>query len=91
MQWHDGVLRTFCEQKGIGRSGKNYLWGDKMPLVKIDVWAGLGKDTKRKIIQSVSKAISESMSIPIEHIHLVINEAPKDNWGLHGDQASRMK
>ena len=62
-----------------------------MPLVKIDVWAGMNNDTKRKIIQSVSKAISESMSIPVEHVHIVINEAPKDNWGLHGDQASRMK
>ncbi len=61
-----------------------------MPLVKIDVWAGIDNDTKRKLIQSVSKAVSESMKLPIEFVHIVINETPKENWGLHGDQASQM-
>jgi len=61
-----------------------------MPFVKIDMWAGRDREEKRKLLQAVSKAVSETMDIPIEHIHVVISEAPKDNWGLHGDQASRM-
>ncbi len=61
-----------------------------MPLVKIDLWAGQERDVKRELIQSVSKAVSESLGIPIEYVHIVLNEAPKDNWGLHGDQASRL-
>ena len=61
-----------------------------MPFVKIDIWTGRSRDEKRKLLQAVSKAVSETMNIPIEHVHVVISEAPKDNWGLHGDQASRL-
>lgn len=62
-----------------------------MPIVKIDIWEGRDRDTKRKLIQAVSKAVAESLNIPIEHVHVVINEPSKDNWGLHGEQVSRLK
>jgi len=61
-----------------------------MPLVKIDMWAGKDKETKKKLIQSVSKAVSVSLDIPIEWVHVVINESPKDNWGINGKQASEL-
>jgi 4-oxalocrotonate tautomerase len=62
-----------------------------MPIVKIDIWEGRDRDSKRKLIQSVSKAVAESLDIPVEHIHVVINELPKDNWGMRGEQASRIR
>ena len=62
-----------------------------MPIVKIDIWEGRDKDTKRKLIQSVAKAVSESLDVPVEHIHIVINEVSKDNFGLEGEQASRIR
>ena len=62
-----------------------------MPFVKIDIWEGRDRDTKRLLIQSVSKAVHESLDIPIEHVHVVISEHHKDNWGLHGEQASRIR
>jgi len=61
-----------------------------MPNIKIDIWEGRDKETKRKLIKEVSKAVSESLEIPIEHVSVVINEISKDNWGLHGDQASEI-
>jgi len=62
-----------------------------MPVIKIEIWEGRTKEEKRKIIQAVSKAVSESADIPIEYIHIIINDVPKDNWGLKGDQASEVK
>jgi 4-oxalocrotonate tautomerase len=61
-----------------------------MPMVKIDIWEGRNRETKRKLIKSVAKAVAESLEIPIEHINIVINEVSKDNWGLEGEQASRI-
>ena len=61
-----------------------------MPVIKIDIWEGRSKEAKRKLIKEVSKAVSESLEIPIEHIHIIINEISKDNWGLKGDQASEV-
>ena len=52
------------------------------------MWEGRDKETKRKLIKSVTKAVSDSLNAPIEHVHLVIHEESKDNWGLKGDQAS---
>ena len=62
-----------------------------MPIVKIDLWEGRGRDTKRNLIQSVSKAVSGSLDIPVDHVHVVLNDVPKDNWGLEGEQASRIR
>mgnify|MGYP000185656174 CR=1 FL=1 len=59
-----------------------------MPVVKIDMWSGRDKETKRKLIQSVSKAVSESLGIEIERIEIILNEVSKDNWGKNGEQAS---
>ena len=62
-----------------------------MPIIKIDLWAGRNDDEKRELIQSVSKAVADTLGIPIEHVQVIINEVPKENWGIKGEQASRMK
>lgn len=62
-----------------------------MPIIKIDLWAGRNDDEKRELIKSVSNAVAETLGIPIEHVQVVINDVPKENWGIKGDQASRMK
>lgn len=60
-----------------------------MPVVKIDLWEGRDSETKRKLIQSVSKAVSESLGIPVEHVQVIMNNVSKEDWGLNGEQASR--
>ena len=62
-----------------------------MPVVKIDLWEGRDKETKRKLIQSISKTMSEVLGIPVERIQIIINDVSKDNWGLKGDQASEIQ
>jgi len=62
-----------------------------MPIVKIDFWESKDKETKRKLIKLVSKAVAESLGIPIEYVHIVLNEVSKDNWGLEGDQVSEIR
>ncbi|RLI79986.1 4-oxalocrotonate tautomerase [Archaeoglobales archaeon] len=61
-----------------------------MPVVKIDMWEGRDRETKRKLIQAVTKAVSETLNVSAEHIHIILNEVPKDNWGMMGEQVSRL-
>lgn len=61
-----------------------------MPIIRIDMWEGRDKPTKRKLIQAVSKAIAETLAIPADRIHIIISDVPKDNWGLKGEQASEL-
>ncbi|MCK4821863.1 2-hydroxymuconate tautomerase family protein [bacterium] len=61
-----------------------------MPVIKIDMWEGKDKDTKKKLIESVSKAVSQSLNISEEWVHIVINEIPKENWGINGKQATEI-
>jgi len=63
----------------------------KMPNITIDLWEGRSKEEKRKLIQKISKDVSETLNIPIEHIRVIINEVSKDNWGLEGKQASQIR
>lgn len=62
-----------------------------MPIIKIDLWTGRNDDEKGELIRSVSRAVADMLGIPIEHVHIVINDVPKENWGIKGEQASRMK
>ncbi|MCD6493399.1 MAG: 2-hydroxymuconate tautomerase family protein [Archaeoglobaceae archaeon] len=61
-----------------------------MPVIKVDMWEGRDKDTKRELIQAITKAVSETLNVSAEQIHVIINEVPKDNWGIAGEQASRL-
>lgn len=62
-----------------------------MPIVKIDIWEGRDAEKKRELIHAVSKAVADTLGIPIEHVQIVINDVPKENWGIKGEQASRLK
>ncbi len=62
-----------------------------MPVVKIDMWEGRDRATKRKLIQAVSKTMAETLAIPVDRIHIIITDVHKDNWGLKGEQASEVR
>ena len=59
-----------------------------MPVIKIDMWKGRDTETKKKLIESISNATSETLGIPIEHTTVIMNEVQKENWGLKGKPAS---
>jgi len=61
-----------------------------MPVVRIDMWEGRDKETKRKLIQSVSKAVADSLGIEVDRVEIILSDVPKDNWGKNGEQASEL-
>ena len=58
-----------------------------MPIVKIEMWSGRDKETKKKLIESVTKTVYETIKCPPEAVIVVIEDIPKENWGQGGRQA----
>lgn len=63
-----------------------------MPIVKIDIWKGRTREQKEVLIKAIYKAFGEAIpEIAKEHIAVIINEVEKENWGLRGEQASKIR
>lgn len=59
-----------------------------MPIVKIGMWTGRDKETKKKLIENVTKTVCDTIKCPPEAVIIVIEDIPKENWGQGGNQAS---
>ncbi len=54
-----------------------------MPLVQVSVWAGISLESKRRIVQGITK-VFEDIGVPKEAVEIIIYEAPKTNWATGG-------
>jgi len=59
-----------------------------MPVVQIQMWPGRDTETKKALIERVSQTVSDTISCPLEAVTVVIEEIPKENWGIRGSQAT---
>jgi 4-oxalocrotonate tautomerase len=59
------------------------------PIVIVEMWAGRTEEQKRLIIKGITKAF-EDIGVKPENVHVVIHEVPKSNWGIGGEQASKI-
>jgi 4-oxalocrotonate tautomerase len=62
-----------------------------MPVIKIDIWEGRTEEQKEKLIKALTEVVVTTLEIPKEHITVIINDVPKTNWGLKGEQASKIR
>jgi len=53
------------------------------------MWAGRTDEQKEKIIRAIAKAFEE-VGVKREHLNIIIHDVPKSNWGIGGEQASRL-
>jgi 4-oxalocrotonate tautomerase len=60
-----------------------------MPLVKVDMLAGKTSQEKERIIKGITKAF-EDVGVPKDWVQVVINENPPENWGVRGQQVSKI-
>jgi len=52
-------------------------------VVQVSVWAGMSKESKRKIVEGITK-VFEDIGIPKEAVEIIIYETPKTNWATGG-------
>ncbi len=60
-----------------------------MPVVIIEMWSGRTDEQKEKLIKGITKAF-EDIGVKPEHLNIVIHDVPRSNWGVRGEQASKL-
>lgn len=58
-----------------------------MPFAQIYLLEGRTEEQKRMVIEKVTAALSESVGAPKENVRIVIQDVPKQNWGIAGQTA----
>jgi 4-oxalocrotonate tautomerase len=61
-----------------------------MPVVIVEMWQGRTEEQKEKLIKGITKAF-EDIGVTCEHLYIVIHDVPKCNWGMRGEQSSKIK
>ena len=60
-----------------------------MPVVIVEMWEGRTSEQKETLIRGITRAFEE-IGTKAESLHIVIHDVPKSNWGVRGQQASKL-
>lgn len=55
-----------------------------MPFVVVEMWEGRSVDQKRNLVRAITRAMIDEAGCKPEHLHVVIHESSKENWGRAG-------
>jgi len=58
-----------------------------MPIAHVHILEGRTTEQKRAVIEKVTLALREALGAPPESIRVVIEEMPKENYGIGGVSA----
>lgn len=59
-----------------------------MPIALIKIIEGRSPEKKQRLIESVSRAMADSLEMPIDGVRVLLDEYPADRWGRGGQQVS---
>lgn len=55
-----------------------------MPVVTVELWPGRSVNQKRRLVEAITAAMVEHAGAGSEHLHVIIHDVAKDNWGRDG-------
>ncbi|MDD5530529.1 MAG: 4-oxalocrotonate tautomerase family protein [bacterium] len=62
-----------------------------MPIITMDLWKGKTSVTqKQKVVKEITDTVNKILGCPKETVHIIINEHPKENWGVGGTLVSEI-
>lgn len=61
-----------------------------MPIANIQMMEGRTAEQKDKLIRKVTDAIMESLDAPEGNVRVLINEIPKQHFGIGGKSADKL-
>lgn len=62
-----------------------------MPIIQIHMLEGRTKEQKKELLQAVTKAVQESLDVPLSSIRVWIQDIPKDEFMAAGILKSENK
>jgi 4-oxalocrotonate tautomerase len=63
--------------------------GDIIPIVIVEILEGRTDEEKATLIKALFKAF-ESIGVTSEYLRVIIHDVPKSNWGMRGEQVSKL-
>lgn len=61
-----------------------------MPIATINIIEGRSDEQKEKLIIKVTQAINEAIDAPEANVRVIINEMPKQHFGIGGQSVKKM-
>lgn len=61
-----------------------------MPFAQIYMLEGRSDEQKKAVIEKVTQALVEAVGAPIESVRVMIQEVPRENWGIAGVSAKEL-
>ena len=58
-----------------------------MPVIHVYMWSGVSREAKIRIVKGVTK-VFEDLGVPPHAVEVIIQEIPKEDWGVAGVPAS---
>ena len=55
-----------------------------MPVVTVQMWSGRTTEQKRKLVRAITDAMVTHAGCKPDHLHVVIQDVPKDSWARGG-------
>lgn len=55
-----------------------------MPVVTVQLWTGRTVNQKRRLVAAITEAMVQHADSGPEHLHVIIQDVPKDSWGRAG-------
>ena len=59
-----------------------------MPFISVRMLEGRDQEQKKKLVAAITDAMETICGAAREHVHVVIEELPKDSWARGGIMAS---
>ena len=59
-----------------------------MPFISVRMLEGRDQEQKKKLVKSITDVMETVCGADPEHVHVVIEEVPKDSWARGGVMAS---
>jgi 4-oxalocrotonate tautomerase len=60
-----------------------------MPIVQISMIAGRTPEKKEQLIKKVTEAIVDTLQVPADRVHIILQDIPKENIGDGGIPLSK--
>jgi 4-oxalocrotonate tautomerase family enzyme len=55
-----------------------------MPVVTVQLWTGRTVNQKRRLVAAITDAMVQHADCGPDHLHVIIQDVPKDSWGRAG-------
>jgi 4-oxalocrotonate tautomerase len=62
-----------------------------MPIALIKIIEGRSPENKRRLTESVSRAMAESLEMPLDAVRVLLHEYPSGHWGCGARLASDIR